>query len=166
MEDSSNKKSNSNSSPKEEKSDLKKEYKFGGIQIYSLDKIEEEILNESLYLDVFAGSDLAFKENVSPINNVLPSLVKLSCITFDYKVDEFVENNFSSERQVGLIAQEVQKEFPELVKADRAGKLYVNYSQLSTIALQGIKELAEIVADNQKRIEKLELEISKKSSNN
>ncbi len=160
MEDSSNKKS-APSSSKEGPAQPKKEYKFGGIQVYSLDKIEEEILNESLYLDVFAGSDMAFKENVNVVTNILPSLVKLSCITFDYKTDEFAENNFSNKRQMGIIAQEVQKEFPELVQADKSGKLFVNYSQLSTVALQGVKELAEIIADSQKRIEKLEMEIKK-----
>ncbi len=149
--------SNSNQN-NDNKNDKLKNYHFGGIQVFSLDKIEEEILNESLYLDVFAGSDLAFKSNIESLENILPKLLNLSLIKFDYSGNEY---NFPKERQIGVIAQEVKTSFPELVKEDENGKLFVNYSQLSSIAIQGVKELTQIVLDNQKRIDQLESELKK-----
>jgi len=65
----------SNSNSGKDTNSSKKEYDFGGIQEYSLEKIEDEILNESLYLDVFAGSDIAFKENINYLENILPALM-------------------------------------------------------------------------------------------
>lgn len=143
----------------------KKEYVFGGIQEYSLEKIENEILNESLYLDVFAGSDIAFKENVHNLENVLPSLMTLSCISYKYKNEEFADKNFPENRQIGVIAQEVQNFFPELVREDNNGLLHVNYSQLSTIALQGIKELGDLLVATHERMDRLEAEVKRLSRN-
>lgn len=162
MQDSSNKKDEKTAS-KTEVAAKKKEYVFGGIQEYSLEKIENEILNESLYLDVFAGSDLAFKKNVHSLENVLPSLMTLSCISYKYKNEEFQDRSFPENRQIGVIAQEVQKFFPELVEEDHTGLLHVNYSQLSTIALQGIKELGDKLALTQERMDRLEAEVQKLS---
>jgi hypothetical protein len=146
MQDSSNKKQTT--TEKEEKNEAKKAYKFGGIEEFSLEKIEEEILEESVYLDVFAGSDVAFKENIKPLENVLNSLQELNCISYEYNISKYSHKGFPESRQIGLIAQELQSVYPELVRQDKDGDLQVNYSQISTIALQAVKEL------------KLQLEIS------
>lgn len=151
-----------NQAPKQETTDeakVKKEYYFGGIQEFSLEKIEEAILEDSIYLDVFAGSDALFKENIQPLQNVLSSVTKLSCISYDYKTEEFSQKNFPHSRQVGVIAQEILSAFPELVKHDKDGDLQVNYSQLSTIALQAVKELSSMLEQSNARITKLENEI-------
>ena len=39
-------------------------YFFGGITEYRLEDIEAEVLNDNVYLDVFAGSDVRFKEEI------------------------------------------------------------------------------------------------------
>lgn len=165
MQDSSKKKEE-NSVSHTEVTAVKKEYIFGGIQEYSLEKIENEILNESLYLDVFAGSDLAFKENVHDLENILPSLMTLSCISYKYKNNEFQDKNFPESRQIGVVAQEVQKFFPELVQTDKNGLLHVNYSQLSTVALQGIKELGDLLVLTHERMDRLEAEVNRLSKSN
>ena len=147
------------SDSKKSQEPAKKEYYFGGIQEFSLEKIEEAILEDSVYLDVFAGSDIAFKENIRPLENVLSSIASLNCISYDYKVEEFTNKDFPKTRQVGVIAQEIKAAFPELVKNDRDGDLQVNYSQLSTIALQAVKELSTMLTQSNERIAKLEAEI-------
>lgn len=60
---------NNDKNSKQENS--KPDYHFGGIKTYSLEEIEKEVLNDNVYLDVFAGSDLRFKENIRPLSNVL-----------------------------------------------------------------------------------------------
>jgi hypothetical protein len=155
MQDSSNPKSG------DIKANTAKEYDFGGIQEYSLEKIEDEILNESLYLDVFAGSDIAFKENVNSLENILPSLSKIRCISYNYKTEQFAHKGFPKTKQFGVIAQDIQMAFPELVRNDQDGDLQVNYTQLSTVAIQAVKELSSMLIESNKRIERLETELTK-----
>ena len=115
-------------------------------------------LNNSL-LDVFAGSEMAFKENILPLENVLSSLEKINCITFDYNLEKYSNKGFPGVRQYGVIAQEIQSEFPDLVKNDKDGDLQVNYTQLSTLALQAVKELSILLEKTNERIANLEKEI-------
>lgn len=158
MTDSKN--SNSQDKNNAQEKAAKKEYNFGGISEFSLEKIEEAILEDSVYLDVFAGSDIAFKADVAPLENVLPSVLKLNCITYNYKTDEYAQKNFPKTRQLGVIAQEVKSQFPELVRLDAEGDMQVNYSQLSAVALQAVKELSMLLEKSNERISKLETEIA------
>ena len=62
-----------------------------------------------------------------------------------------------------MIAQEIQAAFPDAVAGDEAvGMLGVSYNAIASIALQGVKELYELVADLfdglDDRVEQLETE--------
>ncbi len=59
---------------------------------------------------------------------------------------------FDKDRQIGLIAQEVEKVFPELVRTDDNGYKAVSYEKLTVVLLEGIKE-------QQKQIESLQNQI-------
>ena len=45
-----------------------------------------------------------------------------------------------TEEQIGLLAQEVQKNYAQLAKQNDKGELSVNYSGLVPVLLEGIKE--------------------------
>ena len=154
-----NSKNNSPKSSYPTEAPQKKDYVFGGIEEFSLEKIEETILEESIYLDVFAGSDINFKENIEPLNNVLPSLMNLNCISYNYKVENYPHKDFPKTKQLGVVAQELKSVFPELVRTDAHGDLEVNYTQLTTITLQAIKELSQKLEESNKRIIALENQI-------
>ncbi|MCB0368523.1 MAG: tail fiber domain-containing protein, partial [Bdellovibrionales bacterium] len=131
-------------------SDLNQDvYFFGGLKEYNLDQIETEVLHENIYLDVFAGSDLRLKKNIIPLEKTLSKVNNLETILFNW--DESVKSKFNSgnnEREVGLIAQQVAIEFPELVKKDtETGFLTVNYTKLTTHLVEAIKELSQIVEE-------------------
>ena len=133
-------------------------YYFGGIKEFNLEQIESEVLSESVYLDVFAGSDLRLKENVKNIPSVLSQLNKLDAISFTWKQDI---QNFPVEGkdspQVGLVAQQVAEVFPELVRRDeKSGFLTVNYTKITTHLLAGLKELNQIIQTQEARIKELE----------
>ena len=54
---------------------------------------------------------------------------------------EFInQRKYALGPQIGVIAQELQKEFPELVMTKPDGYLAVNYSQLTGVLIQAIKE--------------------------
>jgi endosialidase-like protein/trimeric autotransporter adhesin len=91
-------------------------------------------------------SDARFKSNILPITSSLSSLLKLNGYTYNWK-----DKTQDSTRQIGLIAQEVQQLFPELVKENKTGELSVNYSGLIPLLITGMKE-------QQKQIDELKKE--------
>jgi hypothetical protein len=139
--------------------DGKINYDFGGVKEFSLEQIEKEILNESVYLDVFAGSDIRFKENISKVSGALEMINGLEAVKYNYKTEEFAQKNFSKRDQIGFIAQDAKDVVPEMVKEDGNGEHYVNYSMLVPVLTEGIKELKEIVEKQQEKIEALEAKL-------
>lgn len=142
-----------------EKDTDKKEYDFGGIEEFNLQQIEEEILNESIYLDVFAGSDLRFKKEVKPLEGDLQKITALQGYSYEYKTEEFPQNNFSNGEQLGVMAQEVEKVYPGAVKMDKDGYRFVNYNQLTPGLIGAVKELNQMVEKQSELIEELRAEI-------
>jgi len=62
-------------------------------------------------------------------------------------------------KKIGVLAQEIQKLFPELVGADDENRLTVNYQGLVPVLINALKEQQnEIVRlkEQEKRIERLE----------
>ena len=97
--------------------------------------------------------------------------MRLQSKSYSYKTDEFKTINLPKGPQYGIIAQELEKEFPELVvdaihpgKDDKDGKKIsenINYKgvksiELIPLLLQGMKEQQKIIENLQKRIEQLE----------
>lgn len=141
-----------------EQSNEKKEYNFGGIKEFNLVEIEKEVLNDSVYLDVFAGSDLAFKENVQSLLNPLESLKKLDGVLYNYKA----ETGLDTELRPGFIAQNVEKVVPLAVAVDDSGLKYVNYSALAPMLVESVKELARKVEDQALEIAELKSKLQNK----
>src|SRR5262249_32799373 len=87
------------------------------------------------------SSDARFKRDILPFTNLLARLTRLRPVYFYWRSDEFPNRHFGQAREVGLIAQEVEKVLPELVSEDEQGYKAVNYSKLPLLSLQAIKEL-------------------------
>ena len=132
----------------------KKPYDFGGIQIFDLAQIEQEVLNDSIYLDVFAGSDPLFKTNVKLVDShhVAQTTLGLNAYNFDYKLSEFKDKKLAAGTQIGLMADEVEKAFPECVAKDAEGYRYVNYSMMVVPLLETIMHLEQRVAQLEKKL--------------
>ncbi len=93
------------------------------------------------------ASDQRFKKNIKPMGNSLSKLILLQGVNYDMNTDEFKKNNFKSTKDIGLIAQEVLKIFPEVV-AEKDGYLGIDYGKLVPVLIESIKE-------QQKQIEEL-----------
>ena len=52
----------------------------------------------------------------------------------------WINDQRDTEEQIGLLAQEEKKNYPQLVKQNDKGELSVNYSGLVPVLLEGIKE--------------------------
>jgi len=91
--------------------------------------------NATLTGTLTQNSDKRLKKNIQPLNNVLGKLNKLNGYSYNW-IDDKKERGL----QIGFLAQEVQEQFPQLVKQDEKGTLSVAYGNMVPILLQAIKE--------------------------
>jgi endosialidase-like protein len=85
-------------------------------------------------LGVLASSE-RFKTGVAPMGRATSHLQQLRPVTFELKTDA------SRTRQYGLIAEEVDKIYPELVIRDGAGKIQgVRYEELAPMLLNEVQQ--------------------------
>jgi hypothetical protein len=87
------------------------------------------------------SSDARLKTNVRPFGPVLDRVALLQPVRFDWRVKEYPQYHFGEGRNSGLIAQDVEKVFPEMVAADERGFKTVNYSELPYLTLAAVGEL-------------------------
>ena len=91
----------------------------------------------------YNSSDLALKENITPIDNALDKVMSLDGINWTYKND--------GRAMTGLIAQQVQKVLPEAVfetdLMDSNGHLAIRYGNVVGLLVESIKELSEKVKE-------------------
>lgn len=104
-------------------------------------------------------SDERFKKNVKPLERALDVVEKLRPVAFDWRRDEFPQQKFSSDRQVGLIAQEVQKVAPELVQKGSDGYLSVDYARLTPVLIEAVKEQQEEITRKDRQISEIRTEL-------
>ena len=100
-------------------------------------------------------SDARYKKNIALISNPLIKLQQLNGVTYNYRSADFPEMKFNDQQQVGLIAQEVEKVFPQLVFTDDKGYKAVDYVKLIPVLLEGIKQLNDKIIQQQQQIDVL-----------
>lgn len=91
-------------------------------------------------------SDIRFKKDIRAIPNPLEKVLALEGIGFTWRRDEFPGRGFDSGRQIGVIAQDVEKILPELVMTSADGYKSVNYPSMAGLFIEAIKELNSRVA--------------------
>ena len=94
------------------------------------------------------NSDATLKKNIRPLSNTLNSLQQLNGYTYNWK------DNSNTDEQIGLLAQELQKVYPQLVK-EHDGKLSVNYIGMVPVLLQAIKEQQAEIDELKKLVKQL-----------
>jgi hypothetical protein len=80
-------------------------------------------------------SDLRLKTNIQPLENSLDKILRLRGVSYLLKSDE------SGGRKIGVIAQELEQEYPELVATDEKGMKSVAYANLTAVLIEAVKEL-------------------------
>ena len=102
--------------------------------------------------NIYDVSDIRFKENITPLENAVAKVSSIRGIYFN-NLGESPE-----EREVGVIAQEVETVLPEVVSEDAEGYKSVDYSKLTPLLVEAIKELKKENEELRVRIEALETE--------
>jgi hypothetical protein len=100
------------------------------------------------------SSDERLKKDIVPISGSLAKLEQLTPVTYEWK-----DTSFGTKQQIGLIAQNVQTVFPQLVEANASGTLSLNYANLAAPIIDAIKELDEKITAQQQDITAQDQEI-------
>jgi hypothetical protein len=106
------------------------------------------------------ASDERFKKNIHPIQGALAKLRLLSPVHYEFRTEEFPERHFSHAVEAGLIAQDLERVFPDLVVTDDDGYKRIKYGldlEMQTIA--AVKELALENDQLRGRADKAEAEV-------
>jgi hypothetical protein len=92
--------------------------------------------------DINSASDIRLKTNIKPFENTLEKIIHINGVSFNW-----IENNAKSG---GIIAQDVEKVFPELVNG--GDHKTVNYNGLIGVLVESIKELKQEIEDLKLRL--------------
>jgi len=122
--------------------------------------------------NISSPSDLALKQDIKPIGGTLAKIMSISPKSFNYRKDapKLKGMNLPAGKQYGLIAQELEGVFPELVttamfvdpksaKEDGAPEK-VEYK--AVLYLKAIPLLIQAIQEQQQQIEALKAELSEK----
>jgi hypothetical protein len=101
------------------------------------------------------ASDSTLKRNMTPITSSLEKIISLNGYTYLWKEHTEQYKN-QKEIQMGLMAQEVQKQFPLLVDTAKAGYLYIDYQKMVVPLVEAVKELKAELDEKEKRLRDLE----------
>ncbi len=87
-------------------------------------------------------SDARLKTGISPLVGALNKVIQLQPGYFYWKSSEYPELRLGNERNLGFIAQDVEKVIPELVSTDVNGYKAVKYgAELQMWTIEALKEL-------------------------
>jgi len=92
---------------------------------------------------ILQSSDERLKENIYPIDNAFDRVNNIEGVYFNWKD--------KSERNVGVLAQQVEKVLPEVVSQDGNGYLNVDYGGIVPLLLEAIKELEARITELEKK---------------
>lgn len=96
-------------------------------------------------ITAYYTSDINLKKNITPIANSLEKVRWLRGVNFEWDHDKIADLTFvgpKPDKDIGLIAQDVEKVFPEAVMEREDGYKAVDYTRLVPVLIEAIKELS------------------------
>jgi hypothetical protein len=88
------------------------------------------------------SSDVRLKQDVAPLTGVLDRLAKVRGVTFEWNDTYAALGRSTGRREIGVIAQELEAVFPELVTTwGDKGYRAVDYGRLTAVLIEALKEL-------------------------
>ena len=96
--------------------------------------------------DVVISSDARLKSNIVSLGSTLSKLLQIDGKSYEIK----------GKQKIGVLAQEIQEVFPELVSEDDNEMLAVNYQGLVPVLINALKEQDKIIKTQEERLSKIE----------
>ena len=90
----------------------------------------------------FSTSDINWKTNIKPIKNAIDKVKQISGNTFDWIEDTNPVGKIHGNKgkDIGVIAQEIEKVLPEIVTTRESGTKAVKYEKIVALLIEAIKE--------------------------
>ena len=98
--------------------------------------------------DFNSTSDVYLKTNIKKIDDPLAKVLQLNGVSFDWK--------YTQQSSAGVIAQDVEKVLPEIVKDAEDGHKTLNYNGLIGLLIEAVKEQNETIQMLTEKINTLE----------
>jgi hypothetical protein len=118
----------------------------GGVGIKGALFVKENVVTSG---SILTTSDARYKENIRQIKNASDLIKAITGVLYKYRYRQYPKMKFPRTEQIGLIAQEVNDVFPQIIRQNSDGFLSVSYSSLNAV-------LIEVFKENQEKIDKLE----------
>ncbi len=87
------------------------------------------------------SSDIRWKKDIQPLENALDKLDQLRGVSYNWRSDAFPDRDFEDKPQIGMIAQEVEKVYPDLIHTDNEGFKSLDYMSFTAVLLEAVKSL-------------------------
>lgn len=100
-------------------------------------------------------SDERLKTDLKKLVNPIENLQLLNGYSYKFNTQEYPERKMTDKTQIGIVAQELEKVYPELVETDVDGFKKVNYSQFTAVLLEAIKQQQAQIDQLRKEVELL-----------
>jgi len=112
--------------------------------------------------DAFKASDANLKKDVKTLERSLEKLQQLRGVSFTWKKssEELAKGDMETP-SIGVIAQELEQVFPELVGTNQTGRKFVDYDGLAPILIEAVKEQQVLIEERDEKIEALEERLAK-----
>lgn len=120
--------------------------------------------------DYYKLSDSRFKENIIKLeHNDLSGLKQLSAVSYQLKKEKeyrgttsqkLITKQNNTRTHFGFLAQEVKEVYPELVRTDSAGYMYVNYMGMIPLIVNALNEIQAKVDSQETVIAELQKELA------
>lgn len=111
---------------------------LGGVGIAKTLNVGEDVV-------AYASSDKRYKDNLQAITNPIDKVKSLTGYTFTWNDKH---EQFNGNDDIGVVAQEVEKVFPEIVDTRDNGYKAVKYEKMVAVLIEAVK-------DQQKQIDEL-----------
>ena len=102
----------------------------------------------------YTFSDKRWKANIVKIDYSIEKLKKINGYYYNWK------DRKNTTKQLGLIAQEVEDVIPEIVSTDNSGYKSIDYSKLTPLLIEAVKQQQEMIEQMQSQIDGFILQLS------
>lgn len=105
-----------------------------------------EFYQAGAWVNYTVVSDARLKTNISPVSDASSMIAQLQPVYFDWDKSTERGASFGDRRQVGLIAQDVEKIIPEAVSQGEDSFRTIQYEKILAVAIAAIQELQQEVS--------------------
>jgi hypothetical protein len=103
-------------------------------------------------VEAFVSSDKRLKTNIKSIDKPIDKISKIGGYTYEWNDKSDKE---TGKKDIGVIAQEIEKVLPELVQTRENGYKAVKYDKIVALLIEGMKEQDKKITDLQSQINEI-----------